>query len=340
MRFKKQYNSKFGKYAVLTLSVLGFAVLFSSCEKEIEFKGDIVQPKMVLNGFFNPDMPLTVHLSESRFFLSNNDNEGFKPVENATVKLWKENTEIEILENTTNGIYKATYLPVVGDKLHITASAPGLGAVECSTEIISRPTILSADTIYTYFTVTPIFGNDESYPNYFISGISEITVRMNDSGNRPDYYRLALFFRTHYTDGTHVDFPAQFESNDIVFESIGSTDLFASDNSFQPVFSDELFDGKDYSLKLNCSTYNSINNSITEEESQQRIEKIVLCVELQSLSKAYYLYLKSVFEAESSEDYTGLFSEPVQIFTNIKGGIGILGSYASAVVPVAEIPLP
>ena len=43
--------------------------LFASCEKEIEFKGDWVEPLLVINGLLTPDAPVAVHLSESRFFL-------------------------------------------------------------------------------------------------------------------------------------------------------------------------------------------------------------------------------------------------------------------------------
>jgi hypothetical protein len=49
-------------------------------------------------------------------------------------------------------------------------------------------------------------------------------------------------------------------------------------------------------------------------------------VTLQSLSPSYYMYLKTR-EANSDSD---LFTEPVQIYTNIKGGIGIFGSYSNS----------
>jgi len=52
-----------------------------------------------------------------------------------------------------------------------------------------------------------------------------------------------------------------------------------------------------------------------------------LTIDLQQLSKSYYLYQKTKFASISSDP---ILSEPVQIFSNINGGIGILASYTSS----------
>jgi len=48
---------------------------------------------------------------------------------------------------------------------------------------------------------------------------------------------------------------------------------------------------------------------------------------LQSISKSYYLYLQTRASIKSNT----FFAEPVQVYNNVDGGIGILGSYTSNV---------
>jgi hypothetical protein len=59
-----------------------------------------------------------------------------------------------------------------------------------------------------------------------------------------------------------------------------------------------------------------------------------LVVELQSISESYYQYLKSMTSNGGGDDF---FSEPVQVYSNITNGIGILGSYTQS-SKVVELP--
>jgi hypothetical protein len=134
-------------------------------------------------------------------------------------------------------------------------------------------------------------------------------------------------------------------------------------------FSDELFDGKEFSIKFDFdyrntealkpdttsiiyqlkdvnetanwyweswnrdyesySQWGSFFNSMgwgTEEEQARRVE---IVVELQSISRDYYHYLRTRNLSERTGDNP--FGEPIQIFNNIQNGIGILGGYTSSV---------
>ncbi|MCX6308033.1 MAG: DUF4249 family protein, partial [Bacteroidia bacterium] len=48
-----------------------------------------------------------------------------------------------------------------------------------------------------------------------------------------------------------------------------------------------------------------------------------LTINLQTISKSYYLYLLSLKALDSSDPF---MSEPVQIYTNIYDGFGVLGA--------------
>jgi hypothetical protein len=66
---------------------------------------------------------------------------------------------------------------------------------------------------------------------------------------------------------------------------------------------------------------------ISEDESYWT-ERIEIVVELQSISREFYLYLHS---REQNRTSGGFFSEPVPIFNNINGGIGIFAGYTNSV---------
>ena len=50
------------------------AILLASCEKEIEFNGEQVDPKLVINSIVEPGQPVKAYISKSIFFLDNDSN--------------------------------------------------------------------------------------------------------------------------------------------------------------------------------------------------------------------------------------------------------------------------
>jgi hypothetical protein len=99
------------------------------------------------------------------------------------------------------------------------------------------------------------------------------------------------------------------------------------------VFSDDLINGKEYPLSF--STNEDVYEYLPKFDYGQRAAiKKVVNIYLQSISKDYYMYLKSRSAAMAGTDF---FSEQVQIHNNIVGGIGILGSYTFSNVVKVEL---
>jgi hypothetical protein len=103
--------------------------------------------------------------------------------------------------------------------------------------------------------------------------------------------------------------------------------LDASTYSYNNEFSDELFNGKEYSLKFSFNSSTYIYKDQTYNQTSKVPIKQELNIELQSISESYFKYLRSQSASASTIEF---FSEPVQIYSNVKGGIGILGSYSSS----------
>jgi hypothetical protein len=281
------------------LPLIALILSLSACEKEIAFNGNETEPQLTLNGLLTPASAIAIQLTESHFFLSNAAE--FKNIQNATVELWKDDEPIEVIPETANGYYTASYRPAIGDKLRITASAPGLNPVECATEILPAPLIRSVEA-------TPLTGESSEY---------NLHVRLQDPAETTDYYRIDLYFLIYdEKNGLWYKSATFYSLNDRVFDSTSSPSFGERSNVFS-IFSDELFNGKEYQLELQVS-------DLYPDERKS------LNVEIQHITKDYYLHLKSRSTARTDGDGGQLFTEPVQIYGNIRGGLGLLGSYTSA----------
>lgn len=328
------------------LFVLSATLFLSSCVNEIEFTGEQQQPMLVLNSFLTPDSAVKVQLTRSKFFLE--DDTKFEVIANADVKLFVNGSFVEKLNYTTNGYYSGSYFPKENDIVKFVAYAPQLAEVNTSTNIVPNQSIIGIDSssvsLGVYPTVQYESVNGGPYiadtTGYMYSRGLDLRIRFKDAPNVKNYYRLVLKSKSYYTDGKVVENTVSSSSDDLVFGS-NKTDIMGEISSYYLYneFNDQLFDGKTYELKTRVyfqktqfkdepDTTNPTHvntNTITKQE---------LIVVLQSISESYYYYLKTIAANQSGENF---FSEPVQIYSNIQNGLGILGSYNSS-SKVFELP--
>lgn len=313
-----------------------FIVLFlnglfiTSCVKDIQFNGEITEPMVVVNSFITPDSVISANISESQFFLSNQSTFNF--IDNAGLSLFVNGVFKEKMIHTNNGEYLTTYKPGIGDSIRYLVQTPGKKDVSCSTAIEQQAIVVSIDTSSTLTgSTTPII-NYQTQKNGNISvqdTIGYITGRrikfvLNfiDNADKQNFYRLVVLTNTYSNYGLQSDYSFSFDdlvSGNTNKNSIGFSTSFSS-NSYN-VFSDDLFNGKQYPLTF----------SITDDKYiyfpgfEQQVPHVEVNINLQSISKSYYYYLRS----RENSGGNSFFSEPVQVYNNIVGGIGILGSYTS-----------
>lgn len=337
------------KNLIIILSLLSAIISFYSCENEIEFNGDEKSSMMVINGFFTPDSLLKIHVSKSKFFLK--DDSSFDNITNATVQLWVNDVLKGEMDNAGDGFYTFNYFPNAGDVIKVSASNGVYNNVYSFAEIPHVVPILSLDTSSVeledgYSTTYTSDGNTYRIDTVAIIRYTQFNVRLtfDEPANQDNYYELGLRLRLTYDDNTTEISPVNIYSEDIVFGSGASeSDLIDTGNYNQYYeFNDELISGKTHTL----SFYKMISNTIympdyepgTNPGDGVEVKSVVkkeYIVDLRSISKSYYLYLKSRDAAYNVVDF---FSEPVQIHNNIVGGIGILGGY-TVNSKVIEIPL-
>lgn len=322
-----------------------------SCEKDIEFPGETTKPQLVINCLATTDSILSIRITKSKFFLE--DEGPFETVSNATVSIKINGTSMTNVVNRDSGLYTCNYIPKPGDLIRIDAKAPGMDDVYSEQEIPGTVEIVGIDTIRKIYDELPMYGGGyytESQYLYDTVGYYrlhqfDVKLRFKDKPDENNFYRLALKTKSIYDDSTFYEEYSYFDFYDIVSgkstnnDETDFLDLGNSNNDYN-IFSDELFDGEIYPLKFRFGiTKTRMLPGYEENETKivkdfSNVKKLEVYVELQSISKSYYLYMKTI----SNYSTDNFFSEPVQIHNNIKGGIGIFGSYTKNVYRFDIIP--
>ncbi len=155
------------------------------------------------------------------------------------------------------------------------------------------------------------------YTNYQVS----MTLSFRDPPTPGDYYRVVVkhFYGKEYYDG-YYDFTVENFYTAEMGDLLGPAE---TQNEYQ-IYADELYNGKTVDLKLSFAahTYRDYQGELPNSTTS-------IQVQLQNISPSYYLYLKTFSEYSNSIDF---FSEPIQVFSNVSGGIGIFGAYSSNVI--------
>jgi len=152
----------------------------------------------------------------------------------------------------------------------------------------------------------------------------DITFR--DPKDIANYYNINVYLKCFFANGESLYFPLSYYSDDMIFHTGNDMSLLGDDRNYlkSRLFNDDLLDGKEYKLKIKTNSYNYYNYDNSE------VVRNEILVELQSLSPSYYMFQKTLEASNNTDGFMEYFSEPVQIYTNVKGGIGILGSYSSS----------
>ncbi len=123
-----------------------------------------------------------------------------------------------------------------------------------------------------------------------------------------------------------------YTTSDIVFNKKNNQsggNIFDNERENNPymIFSDELINGKKYSINISVLLPKGQLDKYKNPVPIYAIdpERRELHLELMHITKDYFYYLRS---EETYMNQELLFSEPVQIYTNIKGGAGLIGAFS------------
>lgn len=199
-----------------------------------------------------------------------------------------------------------------GDKLTLSATSENLSAVSAECEVLDAPKVLNATGEW----IISENGDDKVQVKLQIEPSDEIR-----------YYRVII--RTDWHSKTSGLPPGEYVEREII--TLG--------NSLFPQPKDQLFNEANNAPFALITSRNETN--LAFEYYDQKIEntpndpfqldwKYSAEVELQRISKDYYLYLLSCMGSENNN----AFENPIKIHSNINGGFGIFEIYSPTIMPI------
>ena len=270
-------------------------ILFTNCEKEVEIDLPKHQPELVLNCLFSQDAVFKVHLSKTAPIL----NDFPVIVREAIVQLYE--NELFIEELTFDGnIYTSTILPKTNKNYHIKVNTPEFENITAYDYTPSKPNLIS------------VAFNENAYTDEEGYEMGQLTIEFKDNPNKKNYYEIVFFvkdnnsFFTPYYDEKNND-PVLLNEEILAYEPESL------------MFSDELFNGTAYTLKINSGNLFDSNDEPSE-----------LNFIFRHITENYYKYKKRLIlhKYNQEHDVWDGVGEPISMYTNIENGYGIFAGYS------------
>lgn len=327
----------------ILICVAGISGLMS-CIKVIDLESLRPDPTLVVNSVAVVGEPLEVSVSRTWFFTDDHPNVALRDAE---VKLFVNGTFKEMLRFqegdeafNTKGYFVSDFTPVAGDRIQLEALHPELGEARAETVVPDPAPIVKAN-------MTIVNGG---FSVYDTNGSAIFQVTIKDDPSRNNYYLLRLEEGIPIFDGIEKKYTGAYEwepvSPNYATEPVFGQSLTALDQILGNdwisgyegrAFSDELFNGEEYTLRITEERYSERVYVAQDsmwigqfDEADYRPIPHRLRVYLHSISEDYYRYLKVLQDKEtdsvSNTLIDGGLAEPIRVFSNIEGGVGILGS--------------
>jgi hypothetical protein len=281
---------------IFYISIICFGFSITSCEKDIPFPEQDVEPRIVVNATFSTDSLWKVHLSKSAPV---NQVGTPEDITDGSVIIKKETGEtIATLSHQANGFYTAEGSPSSGQRYTIEAQAPGLQSVSASSY---QPKPFSFSFV------------DSTRSTYLDFPVVFIDLEIEDNADEENYYLIQV---TQLIELPEEDYSFEFLPNHFVFDqNTENVDINSDNGFFERIYlPDAAFNGEKYTTRFAVGT-DVIDNEIDGEYT--------FLISVSSVSSDLYKYTKTLETYEYSNGE--LFSEPVEIFNNIENGLGIWG---------------
>jgi hypothetical protein len=215
----------------------------------------------------------------------------------------------------------------MGDIIKIAASANGFDAVEAETSPLPNAieAQLSADVAHwdSWYEHYYNYETFEEDADSLLKMYAEVTLTLELTDPNPGQVDCFKVYIPNWKNDHPLrnSYDCSFEYDDPVFGSALPYNEYIdfSDLDTKPlgVFTDVLFDGKSYQLKFKMTVWLTVDVEYDPAFFQ-------LPIKLEHLSKEYYNYLYTCDQGDMSMQ---LFAEPIQTYSNVKGGYGIVAGH-------------
>ncbi len=298
------------KKIFFTLMTLGFItgiIFLSACEKLLDYEIPDIEERIVMHGILKPDSAIMIKLSHSTSIKNKieYDSDELKLDDKATVKVFENGELFEVLhQESTPGVFGGTKTVSYGNDYKIEVSHPDYETATSEARIPKASEIIAIDTVTEFINE----GSDSWREKLF-------TLKIKDIADQKNYYSISSFV-------TYQNDIPGYPENGYIYSYQPELDARMVKGSV--VFSDAIFDGKEFDVKVSSPFYFYYEgNDVGSEDFNASVTFI-----LSSISEDYYKYLLSSASYRDGDFGSDMriFSEATQIYTNVNNGLGIVGA--------------
>ncbi len=284
------------------VAVLSFG---AGCETVVDLDIPSYEPRLAVYGFFSPDNAWDITLYRSAAPAEAVAAEDLVIADAVVVVSGQQGRDT--LQAVAPGRYRSSLKPSVGEEYGLEIEAPGFDPVRALGSTPERPQVGTPR-------IDPI-GTDIFTKRFRI-------VFTVDDPTGANYYRVGLF-----RDASHHGrewSPISFSSTDPAFryspDLVGALDLEGGHGHYQiAYFNDDLFEGGSRTFELFVDLYlTGRGNAIPPAD-----------LVVTSMSESYFEYHRTL--ELQRYNHGDPLAEPVGLFSNIEGGVGVFGGYANRV---------
>jgi hypothetical protein len=327
----------FINHAIIIVS--GLSLL--SCTEPIEVSADLPdRGKMItIIGLFGADSAWQVDITSSKAILDTKMYYGLgaidlEPITNAQVVV-RENggphdnlvysPKTFITESWSYRSSQADIHPVPGKTYDIEVTVPGVGNATASSFVPAQVKILSAvaGTELTTVTTRRINGSSNE-PTGYRAVQAEVVI---DDPAGENYYEIIVKYQRLNESAPMPWWAAAVYTKDMRYHNTGLTPggsviQGSNDEYYSVIFSDSGEEAKELKLSMMMP----VQTNISEDGMESIREEVANLLVLRTLSKEYFQYVASQeLQAFSHDDP---FAQPVVVYGNVKGGLGIFAGYS------------
>jgi len=298
-----------------SIPIIALILLLSSCTKQIEFDGEETDPMPVMVSYVEADSAFSVKMSLSRFFLSGGD---FKYVNDASLRAEVNGVASGMtFRRVGEGYYLSDGALHAGDTMTLHVSVPGHGDVTAGCRMPEVPVVTDIKATPKYSIDSEYWEEyDYRYPPYTYTDV-DFSFVLHEPAGRDNYYMIRAFAVDSAT-GQRDKLVLQVD-DDVIYDVEVSDDIIDLgsgvdySSGWEVLFSDDRIGGQRHTIK---GTVQSVALPATG----------TVVLQICSVSRDTYLYLATLKAQQYSGGGITFIEEPVQIHTNVEGGIGILGA--------------
>jgi len=302
----------------LVLLTVILYMLFS-CTKIVNIELPTTKPKPVVFSLIENKHTVKLYFNNSYNILDYVDSNHLYS-DKADIKCYLNGQYQENLYYKEGYFYTLNTSPNPGDTIAVIVS-PENGQQQLFAETVI-PSKISIDTIV--FTDSVFHDQDETY-------YSSIQLSFNDPAGRKNFYEIYIRAKCLCDETVEYESVMGYHSDDPVitsegiitpFGSTGNADFYDTE-PVSVIFSDSLFSGENVLLNI------AFMRPCEYVTGQYQPCKFALSVYLSNVTKEYYLYRKTLYKhliSQESNLWSG-YVEPIQMYSNIKGGLGVFAGY-------------